>query len=120
VRAQDERANELQQIAATLMPETAEAHRSWLTIASVPDTPGALELRRGRTDEWREWLHVAIAEFPCFGPRQVNYATSGFRSIDYSDAQEMQSAYYSSGGRLFLDGSGVIVFAYMGGAGASA
>jgi len=91
----------------------------WLCLAAAPLAPSTfpIDLRRGRSDEWLDWVDPAVRLFPAFGPRCAVSASVGFRAIEISDAQGAIPDFYGFDAILDVDGAGSLVFGYPGGHG---
>lgn len=90
----------------------------WLRLALVPDVLGSLSLSHRLIGDWQAWVLPRLTEFPCYNDRFGKYSTAvGFRSITIHDSLDSNPSLYRLGGELKLDGSGFLVFGYLGGIG---
>ncbi len=87
---------------------------AWLILSLAPDFPGGLELRHGLVTEWRDWINQALREFPAYQRQDVD-VTLGFLSLTVHDVYDPDSPIRQIGGTLQLDGSGFLLFGYVGG-----
>jgi len=87
---------------------------AWLILSLVPDFPGGLELRQGLVTEWRDFINQALREFPAYQRWDVDVSL-GFLSLTVHDVYDPDAPIRQIGGRLQLDGSGLLLFGYVGG-----
>ncbi|HVX23321.1 MAG TPA: ATP-binding protein [Acidimicrobiales bacterium] len=87
----------------------------WLKLALVPDVPGEIPLRGELTREWEEWVPKVLKDFPAYNDQMSRYHVAlGFRSLIVHDSLDSRIDHWRLGGRLELDGAGVLAFGYLG------
>lgn len=102
------------------IPAEGGDRKAWLSLALVPDVSGRLDLRRGLATTWKEWLNPALdLGFPCFGRSSVVNVFTGFQCLELNDGTYGSGVPRLVGGRLYLDGRGMLIIGYLGGRGSA-